>query len=353
MYTEIFTKKLIWRAFIIICIVVTLVVPLLYYLSTSLQGKPPKFNSYLLGFLFTFLVTASISLTNLFLFRFFNNKYLNHKKYLKIFVYEFLVSSLNAAAIMTIIVIIFYFGFGQIPDENQSLISIIYSNMVVALIVNTIICGFTETYILFRHWKNSITESERLRREKAESQFAALKNQVNPHFLFNSLNTLSSLIRVSPEKAIEYVDKFSKIYRYVLDSTDKMLVELRDEINFLNSFIYLQKIRFGENLDVQLNINANYLNDYLPPLAIQMLVENAIKHNEVSTEYPLIINILIEENYLVISNNLQLKIGLEGSTGIGLKNLEARYNQFTDQKPLFYATVDKYFAKIPLIKEIE
>lgn len=341
------------NAFLIVCIGITIIIPGIYQISNYLNGTETKPNQLVLNIIFTLSACASITLANILVFRFFTNRYKNIKHYARIFFYEFLISTINAIVIMALIVYVFYIANKGLPDGEDSIGAILFENIVVAVIVNTIVCGFAETYILFKHWKKTIIESERLRREKAESQYLALKNQVNPHFLFNSLNSLSSLIRISPDKAIEFVDKFSKIYRYVLDSTDKMLIELREEINFLQSYIYLQKIRFGDNLEINLNIDARHLDEYIPPLAIQMLVENALKHNEVSTEFPLKINLEIEDNYLIISNNLQLKHGIEDSTGIGLKNLEARYELFTEQKPIFYATTDKYFAKIPLIKDTE
>jgi two-component system, LytTR family, sensor kinase len=350
---NIFSKRLVRNFFIIICAAVTLIVPIIYYIDSSLAGKPTKFSTWMMGFLFTFMVTVLISIANLSVFKYFNDRYLNHKKYVKLFILELIICSINSAIIMAFVVLFFYFVFGEVPDGSENLKSVLYENVVVAVVINAIICGFAEIYVLFRQWKQTTLVSERLRREKAESQYAALKNQVNPHFLFNSLNTLSSLIRVSPDKAIEFVDKFSKIYRYVLESTDKMVIELRDEVTFIQSYIYLQKIRFGENLNVELNIDVKYFNYYIPPLSIQMLIENALKHNEVSTDYPLKINIEIESEYLIISNNLQLKKGLEESTGIGLKNLEARYDLITELKPVFIATSDKYIAKIPLLKDTE
>ncbi len=184
-----------------------------------------------------------------------------------------------------------------------------------------------------------------------ESKYAVLKNQVNPHFLFNSLNSLNSLIRISPEKAIEFVDKFSKIYRYVLDVNDKMVVELYEEVDFLQSYYFLQKIRFGVNLKIEVNIDAKKLNDFILPLSIQMLLENAIKHNEISMEKPLTISISADEDYLIISNNLQRKNVFEHSNGIGLANLKERYKHFTDAEPMFYYTDNSYIAKIPIIHE--
>jgi len=344
-----FTRKVIIWTIIIVCFVTTIIIPTIFFIENKIHGVNNPVNVTLLNILFTLFVSISITTANVFTFRFFNDRYINYKGYLKIFVIEILVTSINAIVIMAIaLYYFFYFTDNKLP-KNDEFFSSLFTNVVIAVIVNIIVCGFAEAYILFIKWKNTLIETEKLQREKAESQYAALKNQVNPHFLFNSLNSLSSLIRVSPEKAIDFVDKFSKIYRYVLDMNDKMVVELKDELNFLQSFYFLQKIRFGKNLEIETNIDAAKLNEYIPPLSIQILIENAIKHNEISSEKPLKINIYLENDFLVIENNLQLKNSMESSTGIGLSNLKERYEHLSDKKPEFYATNTAYIAKIPLL----
>jgi LytS/YehU family sensor histidine kinase len=236
-------------------------------------------------------------------------------------------------------------------SKYDNLLAGIYNNVTIAIIVNTIIVAIYEGQHMIRNWLHSLIEVEKLRREKAESQYSALRNQVNPHFLFNSLNSLSSLIRISPDRAIEFVDKFSKIYRYVLDVNDKILVELKQELDFLQSYYFLQKIRFGNNLVVEVNIDANKLNDFILPLSLQIVIENAIKHNEISSVKPLRISVFVEEEFLVISNNLQKKEVLEHSTGIGIANLQERYKHFTDLEPEFFIKGQNYYAKIPIIHE--
>src|SRR5208337_2619070 len=200
--------------------------------------------------------------------------------------------------------------------QKQSVDSLkqgIFNNITIAVIVNTIVVAIFEGQSLIRKWLHSLIEMEQLKREHAESKYAVLKNQVNPHFLFNSLNSLNSLIRISPEKAIEFVDRFSKIYRYVLEVSDKMVVELYQELNFLQSYYFLQKIRFGNNLNIDVTVDAKKMNDFILPLSIQMILENAIKHNEISSEKPLKISVTVEGDFLVISNNLQRKEVFEQS----------------------------------------
>jgi len=203
--------------------------------------------------------------------------------------------------------------------------------------------------MFFKNWKEAAVQQEKLKREQLALQYETLKSQVNPHFLFNNLNTLTSLINSNPDKAIDFVKKLSEVYRYVLDQQDSELVTLDTELQFVESYIYLQKIRFGTNLDVQINIDDK--NFKVIPLSIQMLVENAIKHNEISDLHPLNIRIFTDENqYLTIENKLQKKNGSEGN-GTGIDNIKNRYQFFTN-KELVLAISKEYFkVRIPLLND--
>ncbi len=188
-----------------------------------------------------------------------------------------------------------------------------------------------------------------LEKENLSTQYQVLKDQVNPHFLFNSLNTLSSLIRNNPEDAVRFVEEFADLYRYVLDVNNQFVVELKKELNFIETYIYLQKIRYGENLRVNVTIAADYLEDLVIPFSLQILIENAIKHNEISEKYPLEIAVYSENNFIVVSNRMKI-IECTHSKGIGLKNLKERYTGVTDVVPEFYIDNGIYIAKIPVIK---
>ena len=196
--------------------------------------------------------------------------------------------------------------------------------------------------------KSSI-QQEKLKREQLALQYETLKSQVNPHFLFNNLNSLTSLISTNPEKAIDFVKKLSEVYRYVLDQKDQELVALDTELKFVESYIFLQKIRFGNNLEVQMNIGLR--NFRVIPLSIQMLVENAIKHNEISDRKPLQIRIFVsDDQYLMVENQLQKKSGSEG-TGSGIGNIKSQYGFFTDRKVIISENGDKFLAGIPLLTD--
>ncbi len=189
-----------------------------------------------------------------------------------------------------------------------------------------------------------------LQKENLQSQFEMLKNQVNPHFLFNSLNILTSLISVEPELAEKFTGQLSKVYRYVLEHRAEDLVKLRTELEFLKSYIFLLTIRFGDKLEVYYDVDEAKLDKKLPPLSLQMLTENAIRHNFFTNRYPLIIDIFADNNnYLNVVNNYQKREQAVESNGIGLSNIANRYSYFTDKQTYFGVEDDKFVAKIPLI----
>jgi LytS/YehU family sensor histidine kinase len=211
--------------------------------------------------------------------------------------------------------------------------------------------------VVGRIWSNrDITErvnSEREEIEKgvAQAQFESLKNQVNPHFLFNSLNVLSSLVHIDPDLSEKFIDQLARSYRYLLEQKDKELVPLKTEIEFVNSFSFLLKIRFEEKLKINIKLPAEAMNDLIAPLTLQLLIENAVKHNTISIEEPLIIDLFMDsDNYLVVKNNLQARVQRMPSTGVGLKNIINRYKLLTTAIPEFQILNDRYIARIPLIK---
>jgi LytS/YehU family sensor histidine kinase len=220
--------------------------------------------------------------------------------------------------------------------------------VVIFLLIDAIYIG----YHFFRQWEKSRFESEELKRQHLQSQFDALKNQVNPHFLFNSLNALTTLISEDQKLAEEFVQRIASVYRYVLQNKDKELVELEEEINFIKAFLFLQSIRFAENLTVVLEVPQRFNRYFIAPLTLQMLVENAIKHNVISREKPLKIDICIDGNdMLIVRNNLQKKKNTGVSTGIGLTNIQQRYDLLVKKNIEILNDNLNFTVKIPLIKE--
>ena len=194
-------------------------------------------------------------------------------------------------------------------------------------------------------------DNEKLKLEGLQSQFESLKNQVSPHFLFNSLNALQSLIREAPLTAHKYVNHLSSVLRYTLQSTEKETVILDDELKFTQSYIFLLEMRYGSNLIIRSNIKDSFLKYKIPPLTVQTLIENAVKHNEISTRNPLTVLITIDSTgQLIVINNIQKKLTSESGTGIGLSNLMKRY-QFLTNKTIGIKRDDMNFTvEVPLIK---
>lgn len=207
----------------------------------------------------------------------------------------------------------------------------------------------TNAIFFFKNWKEAAVQQEKLKREQLALQYETLKSQVNPHFLFNNLNSLTSLISSNPEKAIQFVKKLSEVYRYVLDQKDHELVDLETELKFVESYIFLQKIRFENNLEVKIDVQPK--NMKVIPLSVQMLVENAIKHNEISDRKPMQISIFTTDNQsLVVENKLQKKTGTEGN-GSGIQNISDRYKFFTDKQVEIAVNSERFRISIPLLTD--
>jgi two-component system LytT family sensor kinase len=214
------------------------------------------------------------------------------------------------------------------------------------ILITFFITALHESVFFYRQWTENFSKSIKLEKENIEANYEALKANLNPHFLFNSLNSLSNLVDDNP-KATEYISNLSDFLRYLLKNDEKELVELHEELEVLQKYIILQKLRFEEALIVNLDIihPESYV---LPPLVLQILVENSIKHNEVSSEKPLIIEISNDDQYIFIKNNKNTKLGVD-STGVGLQNIIDRYKLFTSLSVEIESTNDSFSVKVPVI----
>ena len=216
----------------------------------------------------------------------------------------------------------------------------------IALIIITIFIARSWLY----EWRSAAIEAEQLKSENIASQYQSLKDQLNPHFLFNSLNVLSNLVYESADKSAEFIQQLSKIYRYVLEVQQEELVGLDREIGFAENYLNLQKIRFEGSLEYFIDVH-HLKGYYLPPLSLQLLLENAIKHNIASLEKPLKIMIEQADGNLIVRNILQPKLTKEESkTGIGLSNIQKRYALLSDQNPKIITTEKEFIVELPLIK---
>jgi two-component system LytT family sensor kinase len=206
------------------------------------------------------------------------------------------------------------------------------------------------TVLFFKNWKTATVQQEELKRAHLALQYQSLKDQVRPHFLFNSLSSLATLINTDTGKATEFVHKLSDVYRYVLEHRENELVPIKDELKFMEDYIFLQKIRFGENLQVESKLDLD-MNRLVIPLSMQMLVENAIKHNEISSEHPLHIMIMSTgKGHVIVKNNLQRRRVSEPSLGTGLENLGKQITYFSDDPLLVQEETGSFIVRMPTIE---
>ena len=199
-------------------------------------------------------------------------------------------------------------------------------------------------------WRQTTIEKEQLAKANLQSQLEGLKSQVNPHFLFNSLNTLIHIIPENPDNAVRFVQKMSKVYRYILEMRDCSTTPISTELEFLNAYIFLLKERFGDNFEAKIHPNTEGVADMeIVPLSLQILFENAVKHNVISAQKPLHIELFVEGKRLVIRNNFQPKNQVQEGTGVGLENIKNRY-ALVSQKTVEVVVTKQYFTvALPLL----
>lgn len=207
--------------------------------------------------------------------------------------------------------------------------------------------GFGTLLFFYSAWSDALKREEKLAQEKLLFQYETLKSQVNPHFLFNSLNTLSSLVQTNPSLSEEFIRKLSNIYRYILENQEKDLVSLADEVQFVRDYFSLQKIRDEEKIELKVEL-AETENLLIPPVSLQLLIENALKHNAATRKNPLVITIHNEGmDRLVVRNTLQPKLQLSHSSKTGLKNLNERYRLILKREIEIIQTETEFIVKIP------
>ncbi len=228
--------------------------------------------------------------------------------------------------------------------------ALLIKSIIGTIILMSVIVGFYETAFYMNALNLSVKEREKLKRQNVESQLEILKSQVQPHFLFNSLNTLASIIPEEPEVAVQYVQNLSKVYRYILEIKDKKLIPVYEEMKCVHAYLFMLETRFGENLHCNVDLENIEDNHFIVPLSIQMLVENAVKHNVISTKRPLMISITSESGMLKVCNNLQLKDQQVISTGTGLENISNRYEITAQKKVLIHEDDETFSVQIPLIE---
>jgi sensor histidine kinase YesM len=223
------------------------------------------------------------------------------------------------------------------------------SETVQAVVISSLII-FGEILNLYYHHTAKIeSEKAEMQTELLKSKYESLKNQVNPHFLFNSFSVLSSLIDHDQKLAGKFLGQLSKMYRYILDNRDHQLVDLSRELAFLDSYIFLLKTRHEDSIQVDTDIPEQFEDCQIPTLSLQMLIENAIKHNDFSHDEPLLISIRIENDYLVVQNRLNRKRAPLHSTRVGLENIRKRYCYKTNKSVVIQDDKEYFTVKLPVL----
>jgi two-component system LytT family sensor kinase len=268
---------------------------------------------------------------------------------LKRFFLQLLVQSMLVMIVMTLLLIITDLLIDT--DSKDSDVDWMgYRQMIfVSIVLSLIITAIHTGSHLLLNWKKSIIEAAELKQNTLQSQLQSLKLQLDPHFMFNNFSTLSSLISENPAGAQEFLDALSEVHRYMLYNLDKNIISLQEELDFIASYIYLIKIRFSENLNIDISDMDGFLDKGIPPTTLQLLIENAVKHNIASRSQPLHIKIYQENNYILVVNNIQKMPSAISSSKIGLKNIINRYKLLSSKAPEIVETQFDFVVKVPLL----
>jgi sensor histidine kinase YesM len=235
-----------------------------------------------------------------------------------------------------------YLGFRESPN--------IIMDVFITLIITFLITAVNESIFFYRQWKYNFSKSVRLEKDSLEAKYEALRAQINPHFLFNSLNSLTSMVEDN-KPVVDYIQNLSVLLRYMMKSGENELVLLSEELEILRSYISLHLTRFNGSLKIKVDIPESLNNRTVPPLVLQMLVENCLKHNIISREKPLRVEITADNEAITVQNNVQRKTGVT-STGQGLNNIIGRYAFFTPAKIEVTENDEIFRVKIPLLQEL-
>jgi len=328
--------------FLIANIIVSLLV-----MSSFLIGSIQNTESFLIGFLWSFSITftqwTGLQLIHTFIDRKISWMETPVKKTI-IQITAFLGYSMSAFIVVQLIN--YYIWAGILPAESwYSIIRSVPYTLLISLVITLIFTSIG----FFVAWKQSFVQGEKLKLEMMAYKYESLRNQINPHFLFNSLNVLSDLVFEDQVLAVKFIQQLSDLFRYVLDSRDKELVTLKEEMEFIRSFTFLLKTRFENKLIIKNEVQES-ADDYLVPMTLQLLVENAVKHNEISESYPLWISIRKNHDYLEVENGVQPKKVGEDSTQIGLKNIIQQFAFFSERPIEIIPSEKSFLVRVPILK---
>ncbi len=338
-------KKLIVRNILILFVVNILIYSVIFFTSPNVsfnQFFHPEAIKYFIGY-FSFSIAASFVNTSVF------NEYRtdipDSPKPEKVLRKYFLRS-----IIYTLVLYYVFVEFANLLLQKY----IFYDQTINYLLVAVITVFFLFLFFIIDRKKNKLERKiviESTKAETATAQFETLKNQLDPHFLFNSLNVLTGLIEENPDNAIDFTTSLSKIYRYVLEQKDKEVVSIQEEINFAKTYVNLLKLRFENSINFEIEQTTFSETEFIVPLSLQILLENTIKHNIVSDQKPLKIKIYKQDNYLIIENSFQPKETIKDSTGIGLKNIINRYQLISNREVNIEKNEQVFRVELPILTQ--
>ena len=314
-----------------------------------LNGEIVQFDEQLkLTFIYTLLYSFTLHLANTYLFLLLDKIFVNER-----FSRRRIAIGFVASFVLSLFVIFLLRLFISVGIENQSLHAFFKgeraSNYIVASVFTFVVLLIVNFIYLYKWYQENKLKEQKVIAGNASAKFESLKNQIDPHFLFNSLNVLSSLIEENPDNAQRFTTSLSKIYRYVLEQKDKELVLVEEELAFAKTYMNLLKMRFENSISYELPSEYDNSEARVVPLSLQLLLENTIKHNSASEQKPLHIKIYVENNYLVIQNNLQKKEVLQERKGVGLQNIVARYALISERKVLIDENESDFKVFIPIL----
>lgn len=271
------------------------------------------------------------------------------KDIIRIYLFRLVLFYLAAIAIGAFVVVSYVFLSHVLKGYDLPSMEWFFSIFINTLKGTAVGFLFATPIFFFVPWQQSLKREFELREQNLIFQNETLKSQVNPHFLFNSLNTLTSLINNEVERANQFIGKLSLIYRYILDNSAKTKITLKEEIDFIKDYFYMHQIRNEGKINLTIDIKESEYEFEILPVSLQLLVENAIKHNMATAEKPLTIHINLEDGYIVVNNNIQKMATQIVSTKIGLKNLSERVRLVTGKEIIISESEDKFIVKVPLM----
>ncbi|MCF8366922.1 MAG: histidine kinase [Bacteroidales bacterium] len=321
-------------------------ITLISFLSVILSSKFAQADAPMwIPFIISFFRTAAIWNGSMLIIQYSVKRFSMFKETFKVIIFQ--ITFLTLLVLFVEIANIYFLEtFAEISFDKSDKINLFAGSWLITFMISAIYASVA----FFIQWKTNLLKNQALSKANLEARYETLRSQVNPHFLFNSLNTLLVMVNGN-QAASKYVENLSGFMRYMLNIRDKFAVLLRDELKVAQQYVYLQKSRFGDKLSVNFSIPESCFHYAIPPLSLQMIIENAIKHNVISKDNPLEVNIYVEENqYLVIENNTQPKIEKEPSTGFGLDNIRNRYLYLSGKEVKILVSKTTFTVKLPFFE---